>query len=232
MSVSNSISRLTEHLRRHGIAATFRRAGLAAKRSVFANRMVVFYCDLDARRLRPVDIPKEFKVTRINALSNLEPQRFEEITGFWNPKLASRNVCERFEKGAYLWLIECEDELAGYGWTLRGRTIETYYFPLTSEDAHFFDFHVFPPYRGRGLNALLVGHILEHLAKEGGGRAFIEAAEWNEPQLNSLRKTPFRRLGLVRIHRILNRTSVSWAGKSLRFEQLENGRLDVLRPNE
>ena len=31
---------------------------LAAKRALFAGRMVVFYCDLDERKLRPVNFPK------------------------------------------------------------------------------------------------------------------------------------------------------------------------------
>ncbi len=35
-------------------------------------------------------------------------------------------------KGALLWLIKSEDGLAGYGWTLQGRTIEPHYFPLAS----------------------------------------------------------------------------------------------------
>ena len=62
MSISNSISRLVDYYTRHGLAATIRRAKLAARRALFAGRMVVFYCDLDERRLRPVNIPKTFAV--------------------------------------------------------------------------------------------------------------------------------------------------------------------------
>jgi hypothetical protein len=43
------------------------------------------------------------------------------------------------------------------------------------------------------------------------GRAFIEAAEWNQPQLSSLTKTPFRRLGRARKSIIFGRTVVHWA---------------------
>ena len=77
------------------------------------------------------------------------------MTSFWNPKLAHRNIKERFDKGASLWLIKFEDRLAGYGWTLQGRTIEPHYFPLGQDDVHLFDFHVFPKYRGRGLTLFL-----------------------------------------------------------------------------
>ena len=53
MSISNSISRFAEYYKRHGLAATMRRAKLAAKRALFAGRMVVFYCDLDRAKTAP-----------------------------------------------------------------------------------------------------------------------------------------------------------------------------------
>src|SRR5208282_2600936 len=133
------------------------------------------------------------------------------MTSFWNPKLAGRNVEERLGKGASLWLIKSEERLAGYGWTLQGRTMEPYFFPLGKLDVHLFDFHVFSQYRGRGLNPLLVNHILHNLATEGACHAFIEAAEWNQPQLSSLRKTPFQRLGLARSFTIFGHKFISWA---------------------
>lgn len=172
--------------------------------------MVVFYCDLNEQCLPPVNIPKAFRVERLTSLSDLSPHRLQEITSFWNPKLANRNIRERFEKGVSLWLVECEDQLAGYGWTLKGNTIAPYYFPLGPHDVHLFDFHVFPHFRGRGINPYLVGTILGQLTSDCGARAFIEAAEWNEAQLSSLRKTPFRYLGSVRSFTILGHTFGSW----------------------
>ena len=175
--------------------------------------MVVFYCDLDDRRLSEVNLPTGWKVKRLRALAELAPEHVRQMTEFWNPKLASKNINQRFAKGASLWLVECGDGLAGYGWTLQGSTVEPYYFPLASDDVHLFDFHVFPQFRGRGLNPFLVGHILCELASQRGGRAFIEAAEWNNAQLASLQKTPLRRYGLVRSFRMFGHTFVSWTEK-------------------
>ena len=45
-------------MRRHGLAATIRRARLAAERALFAGRMVVFYCDLDEQKLPQVKLLK------------------------------------------------------------------------------------------------------------------------------------------------------------------------------
>ena len=65
-------------------------------------------------------------------------------------------------------MVECEDRLAGYGWTLQGQTIEPYYFPLAPDDVQLFDFYVFPKFRGRAIHWLLTGHILHAMAAEGG----------------------------------------------------------------
>lgn len=213
MGFTNSISRLTAYYSRHGFMATIRRATLALRRGLFSSRMAVFYCGLATQSAAPVNIPNSVRVERLTSYTDLSQQDLQDMISFWNPKLAHRNIRERFEKGASLWLIRSGDKLAGYGWTLQGSTIEPYYFPLAPEDVHLFDFHVFPQYRGRGLNAQLVTQILHNLATNCDRRAFIEAAEWNQAQLTSLQKTPFRSLGLARSFTIFDHTFVSWTQK-------------------
>lgn len=223
MAISDSISRLTDYYQRHGFVPTMRRAGLALKRTLFSSRMAVFYCDLGAQSAAPVNIPSSLKVERLTGYAGISQQDLQDMTSFWNPKLAGRNIKQRFARGASLWLIKSGNKLAGYGWTLQGSTIEPYYFPLGQDDVHLFDFHVFPQYRGRGINPLLVSHILRSFATNCGGRAFIEAAEWNQAQLTSLQKTPFRPLGLVRSFTIFGNTFVWWARKEIAVQLQEGG---------
>jgi hypothetical protein len=211
MSMSSSISRLIVYFRRNGLRATARRVSLAARRALFSSRMVLFYCDLLGISSPAEDLPKSLKIEQHRSPTGLGPGDLEEMTSFWNPQLACRKIQERFALGASLWLIRCEDKLAGYGWTLRGRTVEPHYFLLGPDDVHLFDFHIFPEYRGRRLNPLLVTHILHNLAAEYEGRAFIEAAEWNLPQLSSLSKTPFRHLGSARKFTVFGQTIGWWA---------------------
>jgi GNAT superfamily N-acetyltransferase len=210
MSITTFFSRFAVFLKRNGLRATARRVGLAANRALFSNRMILFYCDLSEQRSPTSDWPSSLKAERHRNQTDLSPRDLEEIASFWNPKLACRNIKERFELGASLWLIKFEDKLAGYGWTLLGRTVEPHYFQLGNDDVHLFDFHVFPRYRGRGLNPLLVSYILRCLAAECHGRAFIEAAAWNQAQLASLQRTAFRRLGSAKKFTILRRTIVCW----------------------
>jgi ribosomal protein S18 acetylase RimI-like enzyme len=210
MGISNSISRLAAYYTRHGFQATVRRARLAVKRALFSSRMVVFYCDLGNYTAAPINIPSSLKVERLRSYPELSLQDFEAMTSFWNPKQAYRNIRERFDQGSSLWLIKSGDRLAGYGWTLEGRTIAPYYFLLGEDDVQFFDFYVFPKFRGRAMHWLLTVYILEILAAEGRARAFADTREWNQAQLASFEMTPFRRLGLVRSFTILGHTFVSW----------------------
>ena len=173
--------------------------------------MILFYCDLSTLSVQAAELPRSVKVERKRSEAGLKPRDLEEITSLWNPKLAGQHLEERFGLGACLWLIKSEDNLAGYGWTLKGHTVEPHYFELGHEDVHLFDFQVFSQYRGQRLNPLLVTQILHNLLGECHGRAFIEAAEWNQAQLASLRRTPFRLLGSARKLTVLGRTIVLWA---------------------
>ena len=213
------------------------RVRVAVHRTLFAGRMVVFYCDLDERRLLPVNFHKTLRVERRNALTELSSERLEEISSFWNAKLAIRNTRERFEKGASLWLLESEDQLAGYGWTLRGQTITPYYFPLGPDDVQLFDFYVFPRFRGKALHWLLTSHILHTLATEGCSRAFADTHEWNQAQLASFKMTPFQPLGFVKTYKTLGRMFTCWSAPQSTDQQQKSmagtkQAMKMLRPNE
>jgi len=229
MSVSSSVSRLTDYFKRNRLRATVRRVGLTAKRAVFSGREVLFYCDPSTLMAATVDLSSSLSVERYKNQTDLSPRDFQKITSFWNPDLASRRVKERFGLGASLWLIKLKDNLAGYGWTLQGSTVEPHYFCLGPDDIHLFDFHVFPQYRGRGVNPSLVSYILSSLAAESHGRAFIEAAEWNQAQLASLRRTPFRRLGSARKLTLFRHIMVFW-GKNETVRQTQDTRSNLSEP--
>lgn len=198
MEFPNSIDRVSEYYKRHGFKATISRAALAVKRGLFSGRMLVFYCDLAEQNLHAVAIPSSMRIDRLTNEAQLSARDLEEMTSFWNPKQARRNIKERFAKEASLWLIKFQDKLAGFSWTLKGRSIEPYYFPLACNDVQLFDFYVFPRFRGRAILWLLIVHILYELRAEGAARVFGDVAEWNAASLSFYKLIPFRPLGLTR----------------------------------
>jgi ribosomal protein S18 acetylase RimI-like enzyme len=214
MSLFSPISRVISYGKRNGLWATVRRFRLAGERALFANRMALFYCDLPALTASKSGLAPSLKVERYANQRDLIPGDLKEITSFWNPGQARRNIDERFRLGALLWLIKFKNELAGYGWTLQGRTVEPHYFPLGENDIQFLDFHVFPKFRGRAIDWCLMTYILYQLAAEGKARAYGEAAEWNKASLSSFAMSPFRRLGWGKKYTILGRTIVWWCRES------------------
>jgi len=185
--------------------------GVALKRALFSNRSLLFYCDLATQTSPPRELPAFLKVERKKSLAELNPEDLEAMTSAWNPQLVQRNMKERFGLGASLWLIKSHNKLAGYGWTLQGRTIEPHYFPLGPNDVQFLDFHVFPKYRGRAIDWFLMTQVLHQLAIDGLARAFGEAGEWNQASVASFKMSPFRELGLARKLTIPGRIIVCWA---------------------
>jgi ribosomal protein S18 acetylase RimI-like enzyme len=210
MGMSTSISRFLDYYRQHGAAATCCRIGLALKRGVFTGRSLLFYCDLSTQPKSGAALPSFLSVERKQGISEIAPADLEQMATFWNPKLAYRNMRERFTQGASLWLIKREAQLAGFGWTLQGRTIEPHYFPLGPNDVQFLDFHVFPKYRGRAIDGLLITYIIQMLAADGLARAFGEAAEWNKASISSFGMSPFRVLGCAKKTTVFGCTIVRW----------------------
>jgi ribosomal protein S18 acetylase RimI-like enzyme len=212
MAFSDSISRLTNYYRRHGLTGTVRRTKVFLRRFFSSNRLVIFYYDLS--RGGPISSqgnwPDHITVVRIKNQEEIDHHDWQKIMEFWNPELSRRNFSNRFREGASVWLVHSKGKLAGFGWSLIGRPIKTHFFPFGPNDVHLFDFLVFPEFRGKGFNPFLVTHILDRLGKEGGARAFIEAAESNLPQLRSLGKTGFHFLGVASRVSVFGRTYVKW----------------------
>ena len=212
MSISDSISRLTSYYKRHGVKATLQRGKVFVSRLFSSNRLVIYSYDLSKGEAISSSRawPDSLSVVRVTSQEQIEKQDWLQIIDFWDAKLSERNFNTRFREGASVWLMRSGGKLAGFGWTLTGRSIKPHFFPFGPNDVHLFDFLVFPEFRGKGMNPLLVTHILEQLGKERGTRAFIEAAEWNHAQLKSLAKTGFQMLGVARKRTILGRTFVEW----------------------
>jgi GNAT superfamily N-acetyltransferase len=170
----------------------------------------LFECDLSAPQQA---VPKEsgnITIEQKNHPAELNEDDRRRIANAWNVELANRLHAERFSRGESLWLLKTDGKVAAYGWTIKHQTIEPHFYPLGTGDVHLFDFFVFPEFRGRRFNPFLVNHILGRLASEHAKRAFIEAAEWNTPQLTSLGRTSFRKLGCARKFRLFGKTIVVW----------------------
>jgi ribosomal protein S18 acetylase RimI-like enzyme len=216
MAVTESISRLINYYERHGFGATLQRSRVFLRRLFLFRRFVVYYFDLskNANVSLVQNWPEHLTVTRVSRQEEIETKDWEKIVNLWNPELSRRNFSKRFKEGATAWLIRSHGDLAGYGWTLTGRSIQPHFLPFGPNDVHLFDFLVFPEFRGQRMNPRLVSFILNGLIAENRSRAYIEVAEWNQAQLASLSHTDFHRLGVAHKTLFRGRTVVVWGSSS------------------
>jgi ribosomal protein S18 acetylase RimI-like enzyme len=198
MSFQEASSRAVFYARRHGVRASLGRVMLAAKRLVSGNGLILYSCELAKLRLPLDDEIAGIQLHRKRGLAEFSAKELPELAEALNSVAADRIINERFARGASAWLVKIEDRLVAFGWTLIGATIEPHYLTVGPNDAHLFDFFVLPEFRGRGINPWLVRRVASALASEGREKAFLEAAEWNKPQLSSLKKTPFVIVGRAR----------------------------------
>jgi hypothetical protein len=206
------LGRFIHYIKRHGIRMTVERLWLSFRRVLSGNRLVLFYCDLaDLHCAATGKKQTGWTVESRNSEKEISAADSSRIVNVGYADAVRKLQIERFARGARLWLLRVDGRIAAYGWTLKGDTIEPHFFPLGPQDVHLFDFFVFPEFRGQRLNCALVEHILSSLALEKRGRAFIEAAEWNTPQLRSLGRMPFRRLGIARKFCVGSRTFTIWS---------------------
>ncbi|MDE3111129.1 MAG: GNAT family N-acetyltransferase [Acidobacteriota bacterium] len=211
MSLAESLSRVTEFWKRHGLVATVRRAAVDAKRAIFARRMAIYSFDFGKQTLRDLKIPSSFTVHRVRNETELSPRDLETLIGHWNPKLARRSINERFLKDASLWVVRGENQLAGYCWTMTGKPIAPYYFPLAADDVQLFDVFVLPKSRGGAVAWYLIMSVLHALKAGGAARVYADMGEWNRGSLALYDKlTPFRRLGTARTFTLFGLKFITW----------------------
>jgi GNAT superfamily N-acetyltransferase len=171
--------------------------------------MALYACDLPLAE----GVRRRQTVERFNE-STFSKEDYDLVAGLWNRTIQSDLMRERLKVGSEIWLARIDGRIAGYGWTLRGKSFEPYFFPLSSSDAHLFDFYVAPECRGRGVNVGLINSILETISHEGAKRALIECATWNEAQIRSLKKTPFVRYATVSKWTLRTKSILIWKRES------------------
>lgn len=200
------LRRAMSFFKRNGLRASVIRGFLALYRLFFLGRMILFHCALPVQNFAQ---PQGVQVERVGQMT-LSIGDHQRLANAWNPAIRAGQIAERFEAGSELWLAKLCEELVGFGWTIRGRTMEPHFFPIQADELHLYDFFIFPEFRGRGFNVALLSDILARSSAEGIWRAHIECAAWNKAQLHSLTKTPFSMYAEATKMCVLGRPVVLW----------------------
>jgi len=203
------LQRIALFYRQRGLLATIKRFFTELYRSFYLGRMIVYSCPIPSGGITLSDKTNTVDFERATS-SHLLKDDYVKILDIGSIEKRSRDIANRFELGSELWVAKVNGRVAGFGWTLVGKTVSPHYFTLGANEVHFFDFHVFPEFRGRGINIALIEKILTALSTQPISRAHIECAAWNHAQIRSLSKTPFHRQAEVIRITFLGRSAIIW----------------------
>jgi GNAT superfamily N-acetyltransferase len=214
MPVFDPVLRLASYCHRHGVVATCRRAGELSWRSIFLNTRVLVCSDLRSleRTHDGSELPDALTVEKVSEFTQIRQNDWKKITSTRTAAICRRSFFERMKRGATLWLLRRDGGLVAYGWTVPCRSLPHRYYPAGEDDVHFFEFLVFPEYRGLQILSAMINYIVHRLATEGKTRAFHEIAQWNEASMNSRPRTSFQPVGISKKALFRRRKLVRWIG--------------------
>ena len=179
-------------------------------RSLFQNREVLYCRDLLDGEIGNHEMPDPYFVDRYNSLAEMPESLYKRITGLYTEKIIGLDIRKRFDKGAHLWCLRNDKEEIGYIWSLEGRTMKPYYFPLMPRDVYFLDGLIFPEYRGQGQFFYLLDHIVKYYRSLSFHRIYFKIQEWNSSSMKSVAKNGFVRIGIGKIRNRRGKSKVTW----------------------
>jgi GNAT superfamily N-acetyltransferase len=210
MAIRALYLRTVKYLQRHGLKSSVKRLWREARNKFRYNRDILFHRDMLLGGFESHPMPENCRVEKFDKDTGMPERLSKRIGQEYSEELLQEYVHNRFETGACLWCLMNDTEDMSYLWTLKGRAMKPYYFPLTQRDLYVFDGFTFPAFRGKGLNCVVLDFVLKHFRDEGFLRAYLETHEWNSAVIKMVPKNGFVRLGLARkkVHR--GKVKVTW----------------------
>lgn len=207
----NFITRLLNYYKKRGFIRTFLRICEQPYRIIFKSKMFLFYVDMNELDVSVLNLPQDIIVECKRSYDEARQLDMQRLIIYWEKEEEWDKARERFEKGAILWILKLEGDIAAFGWSIRGKMVSPWYLPLTLNDAVLFNFVTFEEYRGRNLYSVLLNYIFGRLKSEGVSRSYGFVWEWNTQSIRGIQKAHFRKFVEARKIHFLGRNITIWS---------------------
>jgi len=211
MSKIGIFIRLGNYYQKGGLIKTLRRVVEYPYRATFKNQRILIYAELNNVDDSVLILPAGIAIERKNMYDEAVRPDMKRMVDYWNIEGINEKVRARFAKGAILWVVKWQGEIAGFVWSISGRMLSPWYLPVTPHDGYILDAVTFKEYRGRGLYPLLMNYVLGKLKSEGISRMVGELYTTNIASIRGLEKTYYRQFGIARKFRVLGRNITIWS---------------------
>ncbi len=186
------------YYRRNGFWKSARQLFKKIKENMMPEPDVIYYADLAGLKANSSIGQDAIRIVERKAAAEITVEERDVLYDQIGRKLIEPQLAERFERGASAWFVYWKEQFAGMVWTLAGDTMEPFYYFIPPQDVHVFNNVIFPEYRGKGINPVLIETVLVRLSERGFVRAYIETLVSNLAEQKSLARTRFRPMGTAR----------------------------------
>lgn len=187
---------LSFYIKKFGILPLFWKVLVKGWRTVFVRSEWMYHIDLkDDQRCNGVD--STLSMTSFMTAEEVDVRSFNQLKEFKSELTISRFLNRFFSRGACLWLIRVDEDIAGVLWTLPGGFDGFYSIPIASDEVIILAVEVFSKYRGKGLFPKSLNTLCQALKERGYRSAYLKVAFWNKSMQRSMGKVPWEILGNV-----------------------------------
>ena len=207
----NYITRFKNYYQKRGFLRTLLRFFEQPYRIIFKSKRILFYAEMNEVNDSVLALPPNIIIECKKAYNEAVQPDMQKMINYWDKENETDKVRERFEKGSFLWIVKLNGDIAGFVWSIKGKTVSPWYLPLTPHDTYIFDAVTFEEYRGRGFYPFLMNYVLGQLKMYGASRAVWEVYDWNKPSILGLKKTYCCKFGEARKFRVFGRNVTIWS---------------------
>ena len=212
--IHQTLNSALRFLRKEGLRSTI-------KRAIF----VVFYNYLYLteyifqRSCNDIKIANDFDDLPISAIrvdrqapipGKLHDQLIRKFSQYRGAESVKQKILARIDKGAELWVLCIEDEIATSIWAFRGGFLKPFFFPIGHDEIVLFDAFTFTNFRGRALTKKLLRQMLHAYEKEGVLAFYLSIKTWNVPSIKSVDKAGFKNIGKASKLDLLGKPLIFW----------------------
>jgi len=180
---------------------------------VIPQKQVIWCIDLTKLYAKTLLLPDNIEIQRFDAINQVSQKDIEKLIDSNSDLMgsaASMLIRERFNKGAALWLLKENGQLAGYQWTISNNHETPTYLPHTETDVHTIGIELLKEFRGRDLLYLFQVSTFITLKNNGFKRHYLETYLWNKRALKAFSKIGLRKIGIARRFNFLGKNIVIW----------------------
>lgn len=204
------IRRALNILRRHGVGYFLKRITELMRRASYTKSEVLFRVDLNESGRGLMELPEGVTLGHAAAMREVPSELLEQAYAQKTEAIVSHYMRHFFARGAHFWYLTVDSTLVGVCWSTVSDGGLFYFSPLAPDEAIIEATEVYPAYRGKGYNPLMIKAVFDALANRGVRRVYMSSKKWNTPSLRSLAKTGLREAGSVRRFELFGKRITIW----------------------